>query len=1739
MATNQSDLNVNIEGKDNLTPTLNRSLSTIIRYVGAVSSALAALDIASFPVKSIRDFQRQLADVQKTTNFTAAELDQLGDSLIKLSTRIDISATDLAKIAAAAGQMGLGRDGVAGVVAFTDSVSRMASVLDISVEDAGMAVGKLVSIFKVPIAQVESLSSAFNQVSNNSTATGAQLIDVAKRVGDAAGAFKNYADAIGIAATAIDLGSSPEVAGTSLAKVFADMQGKAEKFAQFMGTSTKDWVDRIQTDGIQAYKDYLAKLRTLSGDAQQAAIRDLSGTGRIGKLVTQMVRDTSNAILDRNLKNAYDGMRSGTSALQEQANIINTIDYRAKLAANSFRNLGIAAGDQFAKPLTAMLIEIADGLQNPSVISFAQKVGQAFLSLFQMLESGTKFVASLNVNWENFITLAKALAELKLVEWGAGFIARLTGISSGLQLIAKRAAEAKVALKETGSATGVMLGAEAGMVGGSQYALSQAKAAANPGAYQTFKDNNPQIQQMKALRKESDAYNATLAARAAAETELFDAENMRAALVSKQQEAYASKIAGVESVVPQAKAVAAAQAALLAAQEKGQADIAAAQATLNTKLEASEEAHQQRVLAIEEEYAAKRKAMRGHVSSNRMAALKEEEATLLAQEETYFARSLRGTDQYYSALLAKAEAAAVARNAAAAQNVTQTQVAYGTAAAAAGVTASAMDYTTTTAQINRMNKTVDEAKDKLQTTTQAAVNAELTFDKLGNRVGMLKAGFSLFLSVLSKFALWGTIIYTIADMLGWVDKLTALFPKFSDALGFTSEAQRKLAQDIKETNDKLKAQQKLVEDQTKKYLDMTDALTHLLKPENLKAWTEMLSGGSATTNSAQQALKEIMDAAKGAMNIMDNNKQKIDLLPFNRQDIEIQFNAMATSYQAALNKMDAARKKLSSQQANLVDNPNDVNAIGAYVTPAMRQYARAKAELDGISKQMADLQNQGAAIGPVFEKALAASADKAKTDFGTVATYVSKLFTEQSADLYKKLVTPLADLQDKLAALNTQRDALFKTQGELAKYTNPTDAQKAQQAQNAKDIDDNTIQIQALNGQIFQATDNIIKMIETMKKTPGLAPDVLASYENLLLIFKQSAAWANTMVASIDRTRGMGITLTGGFKLPTAPGSTGDANYEKDQNRAAKARIALLKAEAEAEAALVKDAGAERLKELEHTNSKGLIAIKDFYKQKLAIEMEDNAEAIRIAQIELQGIQDEMKTQTDKVAKIQSQAAIARVQGQISLLEQQRGNLSKQNARDEEDAIRAFKDRLADESLKVSQLLGNSTDPQLFRQALQVYADQYRVFLNQLKVEAKDKPQLLPLIDAIQQSLQLRALGDTIDYITKKADTASAHFDEFANQMTAMQQAGVLTTQQAAKAIEAARAEQAKFYEDALQKAQVALSSQKAGSQEWLVAANNVEALRTKVLQYQADAVATAKGINDGITSSLSDAINNWTGSLSSFKDVATSFLTDVAKQIKQTFSKDAAEGLMQALGSSGGGGIGGFLSGFLGKGAPSPGSSLNNPIYAFITNPGGGTDFTGSALNIANWAGSASKVSLGSGGDLATNSLDNVVTTFSSKLSTTTDGIVDSMSGIFKGLGSGLMNVFSGLFSSLPGGGLGAFLTGMWHTGGIAGYGGGMQRMVPLGAFAGAARYHSGGIAGLQPDEVPAVLKRGEEILTPNDPRHRSNGDQTGGDQVTNVWVVSPDQQPAMGPNDVIVTVGDNISRNGSLKKLIQSIRR
>jgi hypothetical protein len=103
--------------------------------------------------------------------------------------------------------------------------------------------------------------------------------------------------------------------------------------------------------------------------------------------------------------------------------------------------------------------------------------------------------------------------------------------------------------------------------------------------------------------------------------------------------------------------------------------------------------------------------------------------------------------------------------------------------------------------------------------------------------------------------------------------------------------------------------------------------------------------------------------------------------------------------------------------------------------------------------------------------------------------------------------------------------------------------------------------------------------------------------------------------------------------------------------------------------------------------------------------------------------------------------------------------------------------------------------------------------------------------------------------------------------------------------------------------------------------------------------------------------------------------------------------------------------------------------------------------------------------------------------------------------LASALSGVFGG---GIFGGGAAAAANPMvnasiWHTGGMVGAGAPM-RAVPVTAFADAPRLHSGGWAGLRPDEVPAILQRGERVLNRREAAGYGRGSSAGTGVTVNI---------------------------------------
>ncbi|MDE0458949.1 MAG: hypothetical protein OXI15_16760, partial [Chromatiales bacterium] len=112
-------------------------------------------------------------------------------------------------------------------------------------------------------------------------------------------------------------------------------------------------------------------------------------------------------------------------------------------------------------------------------------------------------------------------------------------------------------------------------------------------------------------------------------------------------------------------------------------------------------------------------------------------------------------------------------------------------------------------------------------------------------------------------------------------------------------------------------------------------------------------------------------------------------------------------------------------------------------------------------------------------------------------------------------------------------------------------------------------------------------------------------------------------------------------------------------------------------------------------------------------------------------------------------------------------------------------------------------------------------------------------------------------------------------------------------------------------------------------------------------------------------------------------------------------------------------------------------------------------------------------------------------------------------------------------------------HAGGVAGDGT-VYRQVPAAAFTFAPRLHAGGVAGIGPDEVPTILRRGEIVIPPEALGTRSAEPMTVRVRIENRGTPGEvrDARAEVDPRGMVISiVTDDLANGGPIARSIQSV--
>ena len=419
----------------------SRNMSKIGTAGLAAMGALSAGAVAAIAdcTNAAKDFESQMGDVVKYVNGLADATGKISDTIDKetgrtfaenygmmkdaildLSTQIPMTAEELTRLAAAAGQSGKGindliqYDSNGNISGFLKDVAMMGTAMDISAEQAGDWAAKWEKAFSMNHDEVMVLSDQINYLGANSATTAAEIaqaVNDAASLGQIAGADVSTTAALADAMLATGVGS--DRVATSLKRIYTNIskgesatKAQKETFAE-LGMTATGVAKAMQQDASGTMLQIFDAIGNLPEERQVAALSNLFGQWAIegAAKITGNLETYTDALRMVNDPSLYTGSMEREFIIK--ASTSESID---QMMANSWQALKIDFGTEFLpvkKEFSLLMIDVMNGIRKnmpelkelgKSLAEIAKdgidKLGSALQTALPYIQKGLDFLAN-------------------------------------------------------------------------------------------------------------------------------------------------------------------------------------------------------------------------------------------------------------------------------------------------------------------------------------------------------------------------------------------------------------------------------------------------------------------------------------------------------------------------------------------------------------------------------------------------------------------------------------------------------------------------------------------------------------------------------------------------------------------------------------------------------------------------------------------------------------------------------------------------------------------------------------------------------------------------------------------------------------------------------------------------------------------------------------------------------------------------------------------------------------------------------------------------------------------------------------------------------------------------------------------------------------------------------------------------------------------------------------------------
>lgn len=328
---------------------LGNKMSAAGKSLKWVSAGFAATGFAIG--KSAVDFESAFAGVEKTVEGTDKQLANIRQGMLGLSKSTSSSASDIAAVAEAAGQLGIKTPNI---MKFTETMVKLGDTTNLSAEEAASALAKFANITGTSANDYDRLGSVIVDLGNNFATTESDIVSMSTRLassGTLAGLTEPQIMALGTAMSSV--GIEAEAGGTAMSKLIKQMQvsvetgsGQLEQFASVAGMTGKQFKAAFEEDAVGALGAFISGLNDTERNGV-SAIAVLEDMGiKEARLSDTILRLSSSGDLLTNALDTANGAWKDNNALNKEAQKrYETTAAKLSQAKAALTELGISLGD--------------------------------------------------------------------------------------------------------------------------------------------------------------------------------------------------------------------------------------------------------------------------------------------------------------------------------------------------------------------------------------------------------------------------------------------------------------------------------------------------------------------------------------------------------------------------------------------------------------------------------------------------------------------------------------------------------------------------------------------------------------------------------------------------------------------------------------------------------------------------------------------------------------------------------------------------------------------------------------------------------------------------------------------------------------------------------------------------------------------------------------------------------------------------------------------------------------------------------------------------------------------------------------------------------------------------------------------------------------------------------------------------------------------------------------------------